>query len=364
MIGLFSPNWKEAIVSTDCTLFDILTSLSHSGLLIACFVDAEGKLEAILTDNDIRKALISGKKLEDKAYPLANKHPKVGDYRASSEWLKNFAMMSKIQDLPLVDEYGILKDIFIVSIRETRVENFPAKKSKPLLANSMFIVAGGLGSRLSSVLGDRPKPLAPVGSQPILATILAQGVLAGIRNFYISVNYRADQIKAFLEKPEYKSLNITVIHEPYRTGTGGSLSLIPELLKEPLLVCNADILTTVSFDRIIAHHTQEQAMMTCAIRPHFVPIPFGVFKVEGGLIKDIKEKPEETFLVNAAIYVLNPQLIELVPKNTYFDMPDLIKIALEKRLKVLPFYLHEYWIDIGKPDDYQRANLEFENYFG
>ncbi len=108
---------------------------------------------------------------------------------------------------------------------------------------------------------------------------------------------------------------------------------------------------------------QDQAHLTCAIRPHFVPIPFGVFQVEGGAIKDIKEKPEETFLVNAAIYVVDPQLIPLIPKETRFDMPDLIKKALQNNLKVAPFYLHEYWIDIGKPDDYEKANLEFEDHF-
>lgn len=362
MEALFSPNWKESLVDENYTLLDILKSLSLSGLLVACFTDEKGKLKGILTDSDIRKALISGKKMSDKAYPLANLHPKISDYRASPAYLKEYASLTQVQELLLVDDEGRLKDIFIVSLREERVQELSSKPQAEI-PNAMFILAGGLGSRLSTLVNDRPKPLAPVGSQPILATVIEQGVLAGIRNFYISVNYMADQIKNFLDSDSYKHLNIKIIHEPSKMGTAGSLSLIPDKLKHPLLVCNADILTTARLDNLIKLHKQESSHLTCAIRPHFVPIPYGVFQVDQGCIKDIKEKPEETYLVNAGIYVMEPSVLQWVPPNSYFDMPDLIKLSLHKGFKVTPYYLHEYWIDIGKPDDYVKANMEFENNF-
>ena len=364
MQDLFSSNWRESIVDSSSTIFDVLKALSKSGLLLATFVDDDGILKGILTDIDLRKALIRGYRLEEKASAIANTSPLTANYHLPSAQLKVFANESKIHEIPLVDEEGKLRDIFIVNIREERIPYAPAPETKiKALPNAMFILAGGLGSRLSPVLSDRPKSLAPIAARPILARVIEQGLSAGIRKFYVSVNYMADKVIDFLKSKEFKDLDIHILEETQRMGTAGSLSLIPEPLKEPMLVCNSDVLTTARLNHLLLQHQREQAELTCAIRPHFVSIPYGVFQVQNGLISEIAEKPQQSFLVNAGIYVMNAELTHMIPKNTYFDMPDLIKLCLEQKRKLSPFYLHEYWIDIGKPDDYEKANLEYAKHF-
>lgn len=363
---LFSPNWRESVLDRKSTLFDALKNLSDSGSLIACFLDDQNRLEGIITDSDVRKALINGKKLEENAITIANFSPTTCNYQETAENLKYVAATNRIHEIPLVDEEKKLRDIFIVSLREERVEiinNDYDQKIKAPRQNAMFILAGGLGTRLSSIMKDRPKPLAMIGEKPIIAIVIEQAVEAGIRNFYISVNYMAEKIKDFLEKSAFNDLNIHIIHEEKRLGTAGSLSLIPQDLQSPLLVCNSDILTNVNFERILLQHEKNQAALTCAVRPHCVSVPFGVFDIMNDVILDIREKPEALFLVNAAIYVLDPKVIKLIPTDSYYDMPDLIKKIIHNKMKISPFYLHEYWMDIGKPEDYERANLDFSKIF-
>jgi NDP-sugar pyrophosphorylase family protein len=229
----------------------------------------------------------------------------------------------------------------------------------------MLILAGGLGTRLRQVVSDRPKPLAIVGNQPIIQTIISRAVESGIRKFHVAVNYMSDLIEKHLAGPQYSGLDISIVKESKRLGTAGALGLIQQSIDEPLLVCNADLLTTVPLQQIIRHHRNEKADVTCTVRPYSTKIPFGVVEIKGRLISNLVEKPEATYLVNAGIYVLNPDVCKLVPMNEYLDMPDLImKVMKDERRRVVPFLLHEYWMDIGKPDDFMKANEEFSKYFG
>jgi len=366
MNGLYSPNWKDSILDKNARIIDVLKALEKSGLLLACFVNAQGQLDSIITDSDIRAALLAGKKMEDPAFYEANENPIVGDYRASTEDLLELARQGGIHEIPLLDEDKKLRDIFIVSVREKRVTQFEEEiyPILPVLPNAMLILAGGLGTRLRSCVADRPKPLALVGSQPIITTLIKRAVASGIRRFYVSVNYLADQIVEHLKGPEFEGLSITILFEEKMLGTGGSLSLIPDHLDSPLFVCNADILTTISYEKMLKFHKANGAKITCAVRPYKSAVPFGIAEIGEGRILEIREKPEFSYLVNAAIYVLDPCIKELVVGGTRVDMPEVVHRAIEKNWSVLPFFLHEYWIDIGQPEDYQRANSEYTTHFG
>ncbi|RYZ89968.1 MAG: hypothetical protein EOP04_05355 [Proteobacteria bacterium] len=193
--------------------------------------------------------------------------------------------------------------------------------------------------------------------------MIERSVSDGIRNFFISLNFQADKIAEHLRLPEYENLNIQLIQEEEFLGTAGSLAYMPTS-KIPFIVLNADILSTVPLDRVVAFHNKNNADFTCVVRPYRSTIPYGVVKLTGDRIEDITEKPSTDHLVNSGIYVLSPCILELVESNEYLDMPVLIKRAIKAGFKVKPFLLHEYWLDIGKPDDYYKANDEYQKIFG
>jgi dTDP-glucose pyrophosphorylase len=365
---LFTPKWKDTIIPRGGTIREALVAINASGALMACIVSETMELQAILTDSDIRRALLNGATLEGEAWPWANKTPMVALSHMPIHELSALAEKQGIREFPIVDDAGRLVDIFILAVHHERVETSPQSKetlSFPPLSNPILIQAGGLGTRLRSVVGDRPKPLALVGDKPILETLILQAAANGFRKFYVSTNYQANLIEEHLASEKYKSLDIVSVRESERLGTAGSIGLIAEEVKEPLLVCNADVLTTVPFRNIMQHHMREEADITVSVRPYSMTVPYGVVETKNGLISRITEKPERSFLVNAGIYILNPDVCRLVSRNRYLDMPNLIEMAMSNQAtRVTPFLLHEYWIDIGRPEDFYRANKDFDIFFG
>jgi dTDP-glucose pyrophosphorylase len=366
---LFCPKWQLAIVSREATIEQALSAINSSGALMACVVSDDGVLEAILTDSDIRRSLLNGESLDSPAWPWANKKPVVAYVDMSVQELALMAEMNGVRDLPIVDRLGRLSDIFALVVNQQKIEtespSLSVNSSWPELPNAILIQAGGLGTRLRSVVGDKPKPLALVGDRPILETLIFQAAANGFRQVYVSVNYMADLIEEHLSDRKYGELDIRIVRETKRLGTAGCIGMIADEVKAPLLVCNADVLTTAPFRSIIMHHEKEKADITLSVRPYRMTIPYGVVDINNGWVTCLTEKPERTFLVNAGICVLAPEICRLVEKQTFTDMPDLISKAMTQQMaKVTPYLLHEYWIDIGRPEDFYRANQDFETFFG
>lgn len=364
----FTPQWKDTIIPLGGTIREALSAINASGALMACIVSETTELQAILTDSDIRRALLNGATLEGEAWTWANKSPIVALNHMPTHELSALAQKKGVREFPIVDDVGRLVDIFILAVHHERVETSAAGQ-QPVqylpLSNAILIQAGGLGTRLRSVVGDRPKPLAMVGDKPILETLILQAAANGFRKFYVSTNYQAALIEDHLASEQYKHLDIVAVREPERLGTAGSIGLIADELQEPLLVCNADVLTTVPFRNILQHHLREEADITVSVRPYSMTVPYGVVETINGLVARITEKPEQSFLVNAGIYILSPEICRLVPRIRYLDMPNLIEMAMSNpSTRVTPFLLHEYWIDIGRPEDFYRANREFDTFFG
>ena len=222
-------------------------------------------------------------------------------------------------------------------------------------------MAGGLGSRLQPLTEDKPKPLLSVGDKPILETILESFIEQNFRRFYISVNYKADAIKKHFADGGRWNAEIRYLEEETRLGTAGALDLIPERPELPLLVMNGDLLTRVNFRDLLDYHLDQKAQATMCVREYDFQVPFGVVEIEDHHILSIDEKPVHRFFVNAGIYVLEPGLIDLIPKGEYFDMTDLFARAIEKGHETQAFPIHEYWIDVGRIDDLDRANHDHEN---
>lgn len=362
----FLPNYRQSMITKSATIKEALSAIANSGAMMACIVDNQDSLLGILTDSDIRRALLQGCSLEDQVETWMVNSPIVGNTSMPSNELLSIANSEGIREIPLVDEKGRLQDVFVTIIRQERldIENTSTLGSISTFDNAMFILAGGKGIRLKPVVNDRPKPLALVGGRPIIQTVIQSASKFGIKKFFIAVNYLADQIISHLQSPDYQNLDIEIIKETEFLGTAGAISMIKDKITKDLLVCNADVLTKIPYDLFIKQHIKEGADLTCAIRPYSYTVPYGVVTLENERISSIQEKPSFQFLVNSGIYLLSPRAIDNIPSGQKFDMTDLIRKLIKQNMPVRPFMMHEYWLDIGQPQDYHKANEEYGQHFG
>ena len=197
----------------------------------------------------------------------------------------------------------------------------------------------------------------------LLQTLILRAKKYGFRRFYISVNFMAEKIEEHIANEIYKGLDIKLIYEDKPLGTAGSLSLVPDEITDPIVVCNGDIITTMPFDRLLEHHKEMKNDATAVVRPMQVMIPYGVVELVNERITSIVEKPEKTYLINSGMYVIDPKILRLLKKNEKCDMPELIEHAIQMKYSVGACFMHEYWADIGGPEDYRKAHQSFESNF-
>jgi len=202
-----------------------------------------------------------------------------------------------------------------------------------------------------------------VGPRPLLETIVLSFAAQGFRKFYFVVNYKAEQIEAHFGNGLRFGVEIHYLHESSRMGTAGGLSLLPEVPDTPFIVTNADLLTNQDFYSLVRQHTETNADATMAVRSHEVQIPFGVIHENDGRLVSIIEKPIQRFTVSTGIYVLSPQVLTLVPSNTYLDMPTLFEQMLRTGMCIRSQPVDGYWLDIGRLADYEQANVDFHQVF-
>jgi len=228
------------------------------------------------------------------------------------------------------------------------------------------ILAGGRGTRLAPLIGAFPKPLVPVGDRPILETIILQLAAHGVRDVVLSVDYLADLIRAyFTERKALASrVNLSYVRDEVPGGTAGSLASIPGL-DHTFLVMNGDVLTKLDYTKLLVHHRARGGALTIAVRKREVKIDLGVLEYDGaGLVTNYVEKPRLAYDVSMGVYVYEPRALAHIPRNTYLDFPDLVLRLLAAGEKVVAYPSDDYWLDIGRPDDYARACEEFQTEFG
>ncbi|MBT8435823.1 MAG: NTP transferase domain-containing protein, partial [Gammaproteobacteria bacterium] len=226
--------------------------------------------------------------------------------------------------------------------------------------NPVFIMAGGLGTRLLPLTETCPKPMLYVGDMPILEIVLRSFIKAGFYNFYIATHYMEAKIREHFGDGNQWNANIRYIHEEEPLGTGGALGLLPDDMPDlPIILMNGDILTKVDFERMLAFHGENDADATMCVREYDYQIPYGVISGEDGAIVTMVEKPTYQYFVNAGIYVVSPGIFRNVPKHCKIDMPELLEQEITNKKRILMFPIHEYWLDIGRMDDFERAQAEF-----
>lgn len=350
-------DWKKTSVSPETTIRQTIEVIDKSALQIALVVDPEDKLLGTVTDGDIRRGILKGIRLEDPVKNIYYVSPLTVSVDDDPETMRTIMRNQRINHLPVVDHDG--KVVYLQTLQDILSE----KKKE----NAVVLMAGGLGTRLHPLTKDCPKPLLKVGGRPVLETILEGFITHGFDRFFISVNYKADMIEDYFGDGSKWGVTIDYLREDKRLGTAGSIKLLPEKPALPFIVMNGDLLTKVNFKSLLEFHknnnTLSNAWATMCVREYNMQIPYGVIRQDGNKLIRLDEKPVHRFFVNGGIYVFQPDVIDLIPDNTYFDMTDLFDVMMGKDYKSVIFQIREYWMDIGHKKDFEMADGEFGEIF-
>jgi dTDP-glucose pyrophosphorylase len=343
-----SNNWKKILVSSSSNIQDVLKVIDSESLQLALVVDLNNRLLGTVTDGDIRRALINGVPLSNPISDIMFTTPTVVNCSTSKGQLLALMNAKQLNSIPILDN-GIVVGL----------ETIHHITQKAKYDNPVFLMAGGFGTRLKPLTDHCPKPLLKVGDKPILETVLLSFVKSGFHNFYISTHYLPEMIKEYFGDGEKWGVSINYVHEEQPLGTGGALGLLPKDLPDlPVIMMNGDVLTKVDLEALLAFHNKNAANATMCVREYEYQVPFGVIESEGNKIKSMVEKPMQRFHVNAGIYVVGRKIIEQVNNNEVVDMPTLLERYLDKSVLMFPF--HEYWLDIGRIDDFNRAQIDIQ----
>jgi len=346
-------DWTTCLIAPALSIRGVIAVIDRGARQIAMVVDEERRLLGVVTDGDIRRAILRGVSLDEPVEVIMNRKPQVG----ATGWSRGraFELMQthSIRQLPIVDAEGRVVDLisfeaFLATRRSRR--------------NPVVLMAGGLGTRLRPLTEAVPKPMLDLGGRPILERILAKFIAEDFTTFFISVHYRGEIIKDHFGDGAQHGVTIRYLDEREPLGTAGALSLLPERPTEPIVVMNGDLLTDVNPGRLLDFHLDRRAVATMAVREYDVEVPFGVVETAGperDVVSAIREKPVHRFLVNAGIYVLNHEVLDHIAGSTRLDMPTLLNRLITAGERVAAFPIHEAWVDIGRLDELERVRLRF-----
>lgn len=315
---------------------------------IALVTDEEGKLLGTITDGDIRRFMLSGRSLDEPCSMVMFAHPASVSITASRSEMQLMLTSRKLRQLPLVNKSGVVEGL--VTLRD-----FLPSDQAPSIA---VIMAGGEGKRLRPITESIPKPMVEVGNKPLLETIVERLVCYGIRDIRLAVNYKHEIIENYFEDGKRFGANISYIHESKKLGTIGALTLMENPPEQSFLVMNGDVVTNVNFAQFHEFHKKHRAVCTIAASEYHIAIPYGVLDLAGHFVLGVKEKPTRNFFCNAGMYILDPETIHLIPKNTCYDVTTLIDELIANGYPVAAFPIREYWVDIGMKDDLQKAQSD------
>ncbi|WP_426448489.1 nucleotidyltransferase family protein [Siccibacter colletis] len=350
-----SKNWEKILLSPGDTVRKALQVMNDEALRIAVITNHNRELLGVVTDGDIRRGILNNVSLDVPITELMNPNPIIAYEETARNQIVRMMREKGILALPVIDK----KTSQIIGLKT--LEN---TLSRTKYQNPVFIMAGGFGTRLRPLTDDCPKPMLKVGNRPILETLLIQFSEAGFENFYISTHYMPDQITNYFGDGSRFGVKIEYVHEEHPLGTGGALGLLPLAVPDlPLIMINGDVLTTLNIESLLRAHNDFEGVATMCVREYQYQVPYGVIKGEGNVITHMEEKPVQKFFVNAGIYVIEPSVYKSVPRHTKIDMPTLLEKQMEQGLQVMMFPVHEYWLDIGRMDDFERAQKDI-SYLG
>jgi dTDP-glucose pyrophosphorylase len=337
--------WEKVVVLSNATIEKVINILNETGFRIVLVVSIDGTLEGTISDGDVRRGLLRGLSLSDSAKDILFRNPLVvGPYTEPNKVLELMNSNGLFQ-VPIISDNGKVIGLHLW-------ENLKESRKRP---NLMVIMAGGKGTRLLPRTENIPKPMLRIMGKPILQHIVEQAKYDGVSNFAIAVHHLSGLIEEYFQDGSKFGVNIEYLREAKPLGTAGALGLLSQVPKHPIIVSNGDIVTDVSYGNMLDYHSQNNAFATMAVQFQEIQNPFGIVEVEGNEIRGFREKPITKNLINAGVYVLDPSSTLLLEESMSCDMPFLFQKLMSANKKVVAFPLHENWIDIGRPEDLDRA---------
>ena len=336
----------ENIIDKTTTILEALkkiNGLSKGSALTLFIVDEDKRLCGTLTDGDLRRCLTNGFTLEALAIDAAQKNFKyIKESNYSIEELHN-AKERCVFLLPIVNDQMQIVDVINL------------KRQKSLLPVDAVLMAGGKGVRLRPLTETTPKPLLPVGDKPIIDYNIDSLLKNGIKHISVTVNYLHEQLEKHFAEP-VNGIKVDCIREPQFLGTMGATQFVPKFYNDVVLVMNSDLFTNIDYEDFYLHFKEHDADMSVAAVPYSVSVPYGIFDLDGRNIRGVKEKPVYNYFANAGIYLIKRELLENMPKNTFYNATDLMNDAVVTGKTVIRYPITGYWLDIGSHEEYNKAN--------
>lgn len=346
-------NIEKIIITPTATIKEAMKTIDDGAMKIALVVEKDLKLLGTISDGDIRRAILNGVNLDEGIAHIYNTNAIKAYIDTPKNELKKLAKRHNILRVPIVDDNEKLVSMELV-------EELSDSYAKP---NKVVLMVGGLGTRLRPLTDNTPKPMLDVGGKPILETIVERFASYGFINIIMCIGYKSHVIQDYFGDGSTFGVKIEYVLENQRMGTAGALSLLKERPEDPFFVMNGDLLTNVNFDHLCDYHTANDSKGTMCVREYDFQVPFGVVNLKGHDILSIKEKPVHNFFVSAGIYMLDPSCIDMIPNNEFYDMPTLFEEMIKQQDNTISFPLREYWLDIGRIEEYEKANNEYHGVF-
>lgn len=345
---MLTEHFRQSLLFNPATIKQAVECIERAGVRIAVVVDDRQRLIGTITDGDVRRGLLRGLTLASSADEIVQRDPLVLPPGMDRHAVVSLMQANRIHQIPMVDA-----DRQVVGLHVLDDLTQP-----PLQSGRMVIMAGGKGTRLRPHTESCPKPMLPVAGRPMLEHIIEHARADGFERVTISLCYLGDMIRAHFGDGARWDVAIDYIEETSPLGTGGALSLLDPAPDEPFLVTNGDVLTDVRYSDILAYHKAHQASATMAVRSHEWQHPFGVVQTDGVDITGFEEKPVYRSHVNAGIYAFDAQALRYLNNGEHCDMPTLFERLQASHMRTIVYPMHEPWLDVGRPDDLERARSE------
>ncbi len=337
---------KNHFISQSITLLDALKTICSlpPEPLVLFVVDDNNRMVGTLTDGDSRRALIAGASVNDKVEKIMHRnfnYMNVEDVDDVNEIKRQRELKMRI--VPVLDKDNRIVEVINFELYKTRL---------PIDA---VLMAGGKGERLRPLTETTPKPLLPVGGKAIIDHNIDRLIANGVKHINVTVNYLGEQLEEHFLKP-MGEVKIQTVREPKFLGTMGSIKYVPKFYNDTVLVMNSDLFTNINYEDFYLHFKEHDAEMSVAAVPYTVSVPYGIFDLKGRDIQGLIEKPTYNYYANAGIYLIKRRALDEIPEDTFFNATDLIEKLIAEEKKVIRFPLNGTWIDIGNPQEYQKAN--------
>lgn len=314
-------------------------------------VNEAGELQGTISDGDIRRGLLRGLDLNSPIASVIHRNALVVPPEMGRDMIMQLMAANKIQQIPVVNENRHVVGLHL----------WDEITTPPVRPNLMVIMAGGMGTRLRPHTENCPKPLLSVAGKPMLEHIIERARLEGFSHFVLAIHYLGHMIEDYFGNGERLGVRIDYLREQSPLGTAGALGLLNPRPDAPFVVTNGDVITDIRYGELLDFHLRHDATATMAVRVHEWQHPFGVVQTQGVEIVGFEEKPVARSHINAGVYALDPDALSALSADVHCDMPTLFERLQAKAKRTVAYPMHEPWLDVGRPDDLNRANAENGN---